>query len=127
MRSEGEIAVFVDGRLRLREPATISGARLVRFGSNLRGVSLWRTVSASVENPHSHSIDWSWRADSGTYPDQFRRERMVRLDATADSGYSNWDQMEDGTIVIADYTNDEFKRRQLDVGRTADNQGIHRQ
>ena len=62
-----------------------------------------------MENPHGHSIDWSWRADSGTYPDQFRRERMVRLDATADSGYSNWDQMEDGSIVIADYTNDEFK------------------
>ena len=33
---------------------------------------------------------------------------MVRLDATSDSGYSNWDQMEDGTIVIADYTNDVF-------------------
>ena len=109
VRSEGEIAVYVNGRLRLREPASISGARLVRFGSNLRGVSLWRTVSASVENPHSHSIEWSWRADSGTYPDQFRRERMVRLDATADSGYSNWDQMEDGTVVIADYTNDEFR------------------
>ena len=109
VRSEGEIAVYVDGRLRLREAALISGARLVRFGSNLPGVSLWRSVNASVENPGSHSVDWSWRADSGTYPDQFRRERMVRLDATADSGYSNWDQMEDGTVVIADYTNDQFR------------------
>ena len=34
---------------------------------------------------------------------------MVRLDATADSGYSNWDQLEDGTIVIADYSNDKFR------------------
>jgi len=108
-RSNGEIAVYVDGRLRLQESANISGARLVRFGSNLRGVSHWRAVSASVENPHGHSINWSWQADSGTYPDQFRRDRMVRLDATADSGYSNWDQLEDGTIVIADYTNNEFR------------------
>ena len=64
MRSEGEIAVYVDGCLRLREPASISGAR---------------------------------------------RDRMVRLDATADSGYSNWEQFEDGTIIVADYTNDEFR------------------
>ena len=109
VRSEGEIAVYVDGRLRLREALNTSGARLVRFGSNLPGVSHWRSVIASVENPHGHSINWSWQADSGAYPDQFRRDRIVRLDATADSGYSNWDQMDDGTIVIADYTNDQFR------------------
>ena len=109
VRTEEEIAVYVDGRLRLSEAASPFACRFVRFGSKLRGVSHWRAVSASVRNPQSHSIDWSWRADSGTFPDQFRRERMVRLDATADSGYSNWDQMEDGTVVIADYTNDEFK------------------
>ncbi len=107
--SEGEIFVYVDGRLRLQETINISGARLVRFGSNLPGVSHWRSVSASVDNSHGHSINWSWQADSGNYPDQFRRDRMVRLDATADSGYSNWDQMEDGTIVMADYSNDEFR------------------
>ena len=109
MRTEGEISVYVDGRLRLKEAASPFACRFVRFGSKLRGVSYWRAVRVSVRNPQSHSIDWSWRADSGAFPDQFRRERMVRLDATADSGYSNWDQMEDGSIVIADYTNDEFK------------------
>lgn len=109
VRSEHEIALYVDGRLCLREPSSILGARLVRFGSNLRSVSHWRTVTVSVQNPQGHSINWSWRADSGTYPDQFRRDRIVRLDATADSGYSNWDQLEDGTIVIADYSNDEFR------------------
>ena len=109
MRSEGEIAVYIDGCLCLKEPSSILGARLVRFGSNMRGISHWRSVSASVDNPQGHSINWSWRADSGTYPDQFRRDRMIRLDATADSGYSNWDQLEDGTIVIADYANDDFR------------------
>ena len=109
VRSEGEIAVYVDGRPCLKEAASISGAQLVRFGSNLRGVSHWRAVSASIKNPEGHSVNWAWRADSGSYPDQFRRDRMVRLDATADSGYSNWDQLEDGTVIIADYTNDEFR------------------
>lgn len=109
VRSDGEIAVFVDGHIILREKANFAGARLVRFGSNLPGVTHWRAVSASVDNPHGHSINWSWRADSGTYPDQFRRDRMVRLDAAADTGYSNWDQMDDSTIVIADYTNDQFR------------------
>ena len=109
VRSEDEITVYVDGRLRLRATVNTSGARLVRFGSNLQGVSHWRSVSASVDNPHGHSINWSWQADSGAYPDQFRRDRIVCLDATADSGYSNWDQMDDGTIVIADYTNDQFR------------------
>ncbi|MXW35300.1 MAG: exo-alpha-sialidase [Caldilineaceae bacterium SB0661_bin_32] len=109
VRTEGEIAVYVDGRPCLKAAASISGARLVRFGSNLRGVSHWRAVSASVENPDGHSVSWAWRADSGSYPDQFRRDRMVRLDATADSGYSNWDQREDGAVIIADYTNDEFR------------------
>ena len=109
VRSEHEIAVYIDGRLCLKKSCSILGARLVRFGSNLRGITHWRSVSASVRNTHGHSINWSWRADSGTYPDQFRRDRLVRLDATADSGYSNWDQLEDGTIVIADYSNDDFR------------------
>jgi len=109
VRSEGEIAVYIDGCLCLKEPSSILGARLVRFGSNLRGISHLRSVSASVDNPQGHSINWSWRADSGTYPDQFRRDRFIRLDATADSGYSNWDQLDDGSIVIADYTNDDFR------------------
>ncbi|MDE0142822.1 MAG: sialidase family protein [Caldilineaceae bacterium] len=109
VRTEGEIAVYVDGRLCLKAAARMSGARLVRFGSDLCGVSHWRSVSASIENPEGHSVNWAWRADSGSYPDQFRRDRMVRLDATADSGYSNWDQLEDGTIIIADYSNDEFR------------------
>ncbi len=108
VKADGEIAVFVDGRLRLQEPAGPFESRLVRFGSNLPSESHWRSVRARVENRRGHSIDWSWRADAGVYPDQFRRDRMVLLDAAADSGYSNWDQMEDGTIVVADYTNQAF-------------------
>ncbi len=108
VRAGGEIAVLVDGRPKLRVPAAPYESRLVRFGSNLSSVSHWRSVRARVENQHGHSIDWSWRADQGVYPDQFRRDRIVCLDAAADSGYSNWDQTENGTIVVADYTNEAF-------------------
>ena len=41
-------------------------------------------------------------------PDQFQRDRVVVLDYTSDSGYSGWTQLADGTILIADYTNDHF-------------------
>ena len=108
VRAGGEIVVFVDGRPLLRERADTYENRLVRFGSNLPSESHWRSVRATVENKHGHSIDWSWRAEEGGYPDQFRRDRMVLLDAAVDSGYSNWDQIEDGTIVVADYTNGAF-------------------
>jgi hypothetical protein len=33
---------------------------------------------------------------------------MVVLDYTSDSGYSDHTQMADGTIVIADYSSDQF-------------------
>ena len=31
------------------------------------------------------------------------------LDYTSDSGYSDWTQLADGTIVIADYSSDSFE------------------
>lgn len=34
---------------------------------------------------------------------------MIRLDCSSDTGYSGWTQLEDGTVVITDYTNDSFK------------------
>lgn len=65
-------------------------------------------MRVKVENVKDHSIDWSWNASQG-FPDQFRRDRIVRLDRNAsfsggNSGYSGWTQMQDGTIVVADYT-----------------------
>lgn len=70
--------------------------------------TLWRAVAAKVMNRRDHSIDWRWTAKRG-YPDQFRRDRCVRLDyngtfAAGDGGYSGWTQMDDGRIVIVDYT-----------------------
>ncbi|OAM90831.1 glycoside hydrolase [Termitidicoccus mucosus] len=128
VRENGVIAVFVDGVERLHAPVGDLWTRFVRVGNRVGGAGAiyedqknsivdgyfrnasrtsWKAIHVKVTNPDTHSIDWQWRADSQTYPDQFRRDRVVELDLSffADTGYSGWAQMDDGTIVIVDYTN----------------------
>ena len=137
VREAGAISVFVDGELKLKKATTGIETRLVRFGNRQSGpwfgaleqpeglakiigkrpgpkfdnaaISHWRSVAVKVENRKDHSIDWKWTARDGL-PDQFRRDRIVRVDrngsfSAGNSGYSGWTQMKDGTVVIADYTN----------------------
>jgi hypothetical protein len=137
VREAGTISVFVDGELKLKKPTMGIETRLVRFGNRQAGpwfgaleqpeglekiigkrpapkfdnasLSHWRAVSVKVENRKDHSIDWRWTARDG-FPDQFRRDRIVRVDrngsfSPGNSGYSGWTQMKDGRVVIADYTN----------------------
>jgi hypothetical protein len=71
-------------------------------------VSLWRAISVTVQNRRDHSVEWQWWAKDG-FPDQFRRDRVIRLErngtfAAGNSGYSNWAQLPDGTVVVVDYT-----------------------
>ena len=128
------LRIFADGEKRLECPADRIFTRHVRFGNRpgvrapaakaarkpgrqpLRGmwyednagVSFWRRLRVQVRNRRDHSIDWRWDAGEG-YPDQFRRDRVIRLEKNGsfshgDSGYSSWDQLPDGTVVVADYT-----------------------
>jgi len=77
------------------------------FGWGSKAVSHWKSLSVKVDNPYDYDIDWKWNPEKG-YPDQFRRERMIALDVIASSGghtgYGGSTQLEDGTIVIVDYT-----------------------
>jgi hypothetical protein len=107
VRRDRVIEVFVDGEPVLRTDTGGREERLVRFGSRGRLISEWRNGSARIRNPQATNIDWDWQAEDG-FIDQFRRDRMIRLDHTSDSGYSEWTQMDEGTVVIADYTNDLF-------------------
>lgn len=92
--------------------------RPVRFGAQGGARVEWKSASVKVTHPGDESIDWSWFAASGSFPDQFRRDRMILLSRSADTGYSGWAQLEDGTVVITDYTNDSFKGYDADgVGR----------
>lgn len=107
-RKGGKVIILVDGDLMLERPVSDFAVREVRIGNDLRALSYWRSAKVAVSNSKDYSIDWSWEASSGKYPDQFRRDRMVVLDYTGDSGYSGWTQREDGSIVIVDYTNDDI-------------------
>lgn len=136
VRADGTITIWVDGEQKLKHATTGIETRLVRFGNRQTGpwfgaldqaeglakivgarpahkfenasLSHWRSVNVKVENKKDHSIDWRWTAKQG-FPDQFRRDRIVRVDRNAsfsagNSGYSGWTQMRDGRVVIADYT-----------------------
>ncbi|RKX32634.1 MAG: hypothetical protein DRP71_11795 [Verrucomicrobia bacterium] len=107
VRRDRLIEVFVDGESILRADTEGRKERLVRFGSRGRLISEWRSGSARIRNPQDTDIDWDWNVENG-FIDQFRRDRMVRLDHTSDSGYTQWTQTDDGMVVIADYTNDSF-------------------
>jgi len=122
LRENGEVSIFVGGALKLRKPAADILTRHVHFGNRTgrytqnASHTRWRSLSARVQNQRDHSIDWKWNARQG-FPDQFRRDRMVLLDASSDSGYSGWTQMPDGRIVILDYTNEQFRNASWEHGR----------
>jgi len=107
LRDKANVAIFVDGQLRLSRPLQGLESRMVTFGnlSHAQNASLseWKSVSAVVRNTRDHSIEWKWSA-ADSYPDQFYRDRVVCLDRCSDNGYSGWCQKSDGGIVIADYT-----------------------
>lgn len=107
-RSTKACRVLVDGEVKLVTDDPSFRQRIVRFGSGGKLEADWRRATAHICNPSDYTIDWEWDAKIG-YPDQFQRDRMIVLDYTSDSGYSDWTQLEDGTIVIADYVTTSFR------------------
>jgi hypothetical protein len=127
------VKIYVDGQQRLDESTDGIFMRNVRFG-NRRGAkaaashqpggpltvegggyhrnrshSVWKKVELAVKNRRDHSVNWTWTAASGHYPDQFRRDQLIMVERNAtfsngNSGYSGWTQQPDGNVVIADYS-----------------------
>ena len=144
VNSGGRLTIWADGEKRLEVPVKGIYTREVRFGNRpgrasrtlagteknnqsgrqpLRGIvyednaglSLWRSIRASIRNRRDHSVEWSWSAKDG-FPDQFRRDRILTLErngsfALGDSGYSSWDELPDGSVVAVDYTSTDAGRR----------------
>ncbi len=106
-RSPADCRVYIDGAptLHTDDPGLLQ--QVVRFGSGGQLESQWRRACARVEDSAGYSIDWEWDSARG-YPDQFQRDRVVVLDYGSDSGYSDWTQLDDGTIVVADYNSCSF-------------------
>ena len=107
VRDGRTLSIFVDGELKLKTDTTGRDSRIVNFASSGESVTEWRAVRARIENPQDQHplVAWAWDPTKGL-PDQFRRDRVVRLDYSADSGYSGWTQRPDGGVVIFDYTNE---------------------
>jgi len=87
--------------------------RRSQFGQwDASGRSYWRRISYHLGNPTLADFNWEWKAETGAYPDQYQRERMIQIHANhpaqkpwPDHGYSSWIQRDDGSIFLVDYTN----------------------
>ena len=120
----GWLRVEVDGELVLNRcvfreeaPATdfhggVPGRR-TQFGQlSDSGQSCWRRVSYQVANPTLADYSWSWAASDVVWPDQYQRERLIQIHGNhpaqkpnPDHGYSSWLFLDDGRIMLVDYTN----------------------
>jgi hypothetical protein len=126
VRENGILRISVDGQIRLetdvsdllRRDVVVGNRQVKSFNWNhvgdeaaegwgTAGVSHWKALKVTVQNPYDYTIEWDWNARDG-YPDPFRRDRIIALDIIASSpghtGYGGSTQLEDGTIVILDYT-----------------------
>ena len=84
--------------------------RRTQFGQlGQEGRSFWKWVTYSVKNPSQPAFDWSRKAADGQWPDQYQRERLIQIHANegnaVDHGYSSWVVLDDGRILLVDYTN----------------------
>ena len=76
------------------------------------GRSFWKHVSYSVKNPTHPDFAWSWSASDGLRPDDYQRRLLIQIHPNhpdqkpnPDHGYSSWLQLDDGRILLVDYTN----------------------
>ncbi len=104
VRREGQI---------LADPFGADPSKRTQFGQlGELGQSFWKRVSYSVKNPTLENIEWSWDASDGVRPDEYQRTRMVQIHANdpeqkpnPDHGYTSWLHLDDGRILLVDYTN----------------------
>jgi hypothetical protein len=121
---QGLLQVVVDGKViisgccrhHLPIPSDFHGGdptRRTQFGQyGDEGKSWWSQLRYRVSNPTLGDVSWRWAATGGVWPDQYQRERMIQIHANhpdqepwPDHGYSSWVTLEDGRILLVDYTN----------------------
>ena len=119
---QGWMRILVDGetvfhksifgvRLQISDTGSGDPSRRTQFGqAGDSGRSFWESVSWKVENPTLDDHAWSWEAASGEFPDQYQRDRLIQIhgnnpNPSPDHGYSSWLRLDDGRILLVDYTN----------------------
>lgn len=108
----GLLRVYLDGEDVLRFRHLTHGPFVPTcFGSAPGGTGsvYWRWAKYLTRNRTEPEHVWLWSANSGQYPDQYERDRMIELHPNTherpDNGYSTWHRFEDGEILVLDYTN----------------------
>ncbi len=79
------------------------------FYRNNTAHSEWKSMKVDVYAEEFPSYHWQWDATSGVYPDQYLRDRQIMLETEgsykqSDCGYGSWVQLDDGTILVMNYT-----------------------
>lgn len=72
------------------------------------GLSLWRSVEASINYKNGTRQHTLWNAADG-FPDQYQLDNVVEVEATVagmDQGYSGWVQFPDQRLFVVNYTDD---------------------
>ena len=70
---------------------------------------MWKGFRLVLDDPVTGHKEMSWSASSGEFPDQYQLDHMIEVHASAvshDQGYSGWVEMDDGRILVVDYTDD---------------------
>lgn len=73
------------------------------------GSSVWRRFEVRYEDPRTGVRTASWNGATDGFPDQYQLDRILEIDATiygADQGYSGWTELEDGRVLVLNYTDD---------------------
>jgi hypothetical protein len=110
----GRLEVRIDGKVVMRW--VVMGEVPLQetwFGRDPKsdGDVWFERVEYRVKNDSEPPFEWSWKAASGKYPDQYGIDKVLELRANPpagsvrpDNGYSSWLEREDGSIYMVDYT-----------------------
>jgi hypothetical protein len=119
----GLLQVYVDDKilfsssvfwesLPLKDFTAQDPSKRTQFGAlGTEGKSYWQRVTYRLQNPTQPLFNWQWQASQQRWPDQYQRERMIQIHANPvmpgrnpDHGYSSWLTLNDGRILLVDYT-----------------------
>ena len=73
------------------------------------GYGIWREFKAKTSDPDAGTRQVDWRAGEGRFPDQYQQDHIIEVDASitgGELGYSDWVQMEDGSVFLVSYSDD---------------------
>ena len=73
------------------------------------GYSIWKEFNSKIIDPDAGTRTMNWCAKDGCFPDQYQLDNIIEIDASItgnDQGYSDWVQMEDGSVFLVNYTDD---------------------